>query len=104
LVFYFASQSGTAERLCKILEEEATKLGVENTKIIDFEDFKPEMITSHELVIFSIATHYEGEPPDNTKKFHKWLLEQQKMEGSNRLFKSMKYTVFGLGDTSYQYY
>jgi sulfite reductase alpha subunit-like flavoprotein len=53
-------------------------LGVENPRSLDFEDFDPEKIASHDLLIVVAATHYEGEPSDNTKKFYKWFKEELK--------------------------
>lgn len=69
--------------------------------MIDFEDFKPELFTQHQLVVVCVATHYEGDPCDNTKKIYKWIREQKKLK-DHTLFKGMKFTVFGLGDTSYE--
>lgn len=52
-----------------------------------------------------IATHYEGEPCDNTRIFHKWIKEKlENKEQNSGLLKNMRYCVFGLGDTSYEYY
>jgi len=41
--------------------------------VIDFNDFKEETFPEEELVICVVATHYEGDPCDNTKKFFKWI-------------------------------
>lgn len=101
VVFYYGSQSGTAEKYCNILDEELTKLGVESTKVIDFEDFNPDVITKHELMIICAATHYEGDPCDNTKKFYKWLKECMKTP-ENKIFANVKFILLGLGDTSYE--
>lgn len=76
IVFYFGSQTGTAEKFCQILDEEANKIkGIQSSRVIDFEDFKPELFTQHQLVVVCIATHYEGDPCDNTKKIYKWIRE-----------------------------
>jgi len=48
-----------------------------------------------------MATSYEGDPCDNTKKFFKWLREERKTKG-NVYLKGLSYLVFGLGDTSYE--
>jgi NADPH-ferrihemoprotein reductase len=45
-----------------------------------------------------LATHYEGDPTDNAKAFHKWLKKNNK----NELLKGMEYSIMGLGDTSYE--
>lgn len=73
LVFYFGSQTGTAEKFANQLNEEAYYVGVEHSKVIDFNNFKPEKFISSKLVVIVVATHYEGDPCDNTKAFFKWL-------------------------------
>ena len=49
-----------------------------------------------------VATHYEGDPTDNTKDFHKWF--KQLIKEKQQPFSGMKYTIFGLGDKSYELY
>ena len=71
-VIYFGSQTGTAEKFAHVLDEEAHLLKV-NSRVVDFDKFSEEEFLSHKLVIICIATHYEGDPPDNTKRFFKWL-------------------------------
>lgn len=48
-----------------------------------------------------MATHYEGDPCDNTKKFFKWIRNCVKNKESG-LLKGMDYAIFGLGDRSYE--
>ena len=48
-----------------------------------------------------MATHYEGDPTDNAKAFHKWLKTTSKTATDKPLAK-LKYSVMGLGDTSYE--
>ncbi|CDW71895.1 nadph--cytochrome p450 reductase [Stylonychia lemnae] len=104
VVFYFGSQTGTAEKFCQTLDEELQKIkGVQTTRVIDFEEFKPEVFTKHPLIIFCVATHYEGDPCDNTKKAFRWIRDQRKIK-DEKPCQGMKYTVFGLGDTSYEQY
>ena len=55
---------------------------------MDFEDFNPEVFVKHELVIICMATHYEGDPCDNTKKFYKWFKEQLS-KGDKSLFNNI---------------
>jgi len=52
------------------------------------------------LVVLA-ATHYEGDPCDNTKRFFKWFREQKKAVDKN-LMNKVKFSVFGLGDSSYE--
>ena len=86
--------------MCNTLAEEAYALGL-TAKVIDFEDFTPEEFVKHSLVLMCIATHYEGDPCDNTKRFHKWLRTELKTAGA-KPFENMKYAIMGLGDTSYE--
>lgn len=50
-----------------------------------------------------MATHYEGDPCDNTRNFYKWF-KKLKKDKTNKLFSGMKFSIFGLGDTSYEQY
>lgn len=54
------------------------------------------------MAIIIVATHYEGDPCDNTRNFHKWLKKQ--LKDKNKCFEGMKFAIFGLGDTSYEQY
>lgn len=72
IVFYFGSQTGTAEKLCSQLDEDAHALGLKS-KVVDFNDFKEDEFTKHELMVTCMATHYEGDPCDNAKKFFKYI-------------------------------
>lgn len=49
-----------------------------------------------------VATHYEGDPCDNTRNFYKYL--KKALKGSDKPLDGMNYTIFGLGDTSYEQY
>ena len=42
LPIYFGSQSGTAEKFCQTLEEEAHFIGVQGAKVVDFNNFDKE--------------------------------------------------------------
>ena len=100
---YFGSQSGTAEKFCQVLEEEAGNLGVfENIQVVNFEDFDEKTFGKNkdELNIVCVATHYEGEPCDNTAKFYKWIKDLKKANDKTVL-NDLNYTIFGLGDTAY---
>lgn len=77
-------------------------MGVPKLEIVDFNNFNEETFLKHKMAIVVVATHYEGDPCDNTRNFHKWLKKQLKEK--NKCFEGMKYTIFGLGDTSYEQY
>jgi len=48
-----------------------------------------------------VATHYEGDPCDNTRNFFKWMKAKLKKK-AEQPFKGMNFSIFGLGDTSYE--
>ena len=39
---YFGSQTGTAEKFANVLDEEAGMLGIEDSKVIDFNNYEEE--------------------------------------------------------------
>ena len=72
VVIYYGTQTGNAEKMANCLDEEAHILGI-NSKVVDLEKFTPEVFCGHKFVIMVLATHYEGDPTDNSKAFHKWI-------------------------------
>ena len=99
---YFGSQTGTAEKFAKVLDEEAADLGV-NARVVDMEDFDKEELAKTELAIFVAATHGEGDPTDNALRMHTWLKKSAKGKQID-LLAGLQYTVFALGDTEYEKY
>lgn len=97
---YFGSQTGTAEKFSKILEEEAQDIGI-NVKVVDMEDFDKEEFKNVDLAILTVATHGEGDPTDNALRMYTWLKKNAKNK-ETELLKGVDYTVFALGDTEYE--
>ena len=101
LRIYFGSQTGTSEKLANVLDEEATMLGIEDCKVIDFNNFSEEEFCKQPLVLATIATHYEGDPCDNTRSFFKYVKKILRNK-TEKPFTGMCFSIFGLGDTSYE--
>lgn len=97
---YFGSQTGTAEKFARVLEEEVSDLGV-IPKVVDMEDFDKEEFKNVELAIIVAATHGEGDPTDNALRMHTWIKKSAKAKETDML-KGVNYTVFALGDTEYE--
>ena len=55
---------------------------------------------NEEFVIFCLATYGEGEPTDNAKQMFDWIEDESNCTDLSNL----KYTVFGLGNKTYEHY
>jgi len=86
-----------------MLDEEASSLNVDDCKVIDFNNFSEEEFPKQALVLICVATHYEGDPCDNTRPFVRWMKKISKNK-AEKPFSGMNYAIFGLGDTSYEQY
>lgn len=103
LTVFFGSQTGTAEGFARMIMEETKEKGF-NTKVIDLEDFEPDiLLQATERAIFLMATYGEGEPTDNAVSFTKWLKNEDGELDSSALAQ-VKYSVFGLGNKQYEHY
>lgn len=67
-VIYFASQTGTAENFAAILKREAADHNL-SAQIINLANITKEEFILNKNCVFIMATHYEGDPPDNAAKF-----------------------------------
>ena len=77
-------------------------MGVPKLEVVDFNNFSEDDFPKHKLCIVVVATHYEGDPCDNTRNFHKWF--KKLLKEKTKVFQGMKFAIFGLGDTSYEQY
>lgn len=101
---FFGSQTGTAEGFARIIQSEGQKKGFD-AKLMDLEDFDPEQLTSPDtkVSVFLLATYGEGDPTDNAAQFSEWAANENGELAADTL-SSMKYCVFGLGNTDYESY
>jgi NADPH-ferrihemoprotein reductase len=90
------------QELTSIYQRDPASQSGRSAKVTDFEEFKDDVFAKHQLVIICAATHYEGDPCDNTKKFFRWLRDARKNKENKGLLKGVRYAVFGLGDSSYE--
>ena len=99
---FYGTQSGTAEKLAQLLMDEAISLGAfDAVNLICFSDFnsKKHFVSKDEINLICVASHYSGDPTDNTVKFYEWV---QSLSG--KALEKMNYGLFGLGDSSYENY
>lgn len=102
LSIFFGSQTGTAEGFARIVMEEAKKQGFD-ARVIDLEDFSPEILSSTKLAFFLMATYGEGEPTDNAAAFYKWLKNEDGSVPTDYLA-NLNFCVFGLGNRQYEHF
>jgi NADPH-ferrihemoprotein reductase len=96
----YASQTGTAEEFSHKLSQEAKRFGFA-PKVVDIEDLDRDELPQESFIIILAATYGEGEPTDNSREFYDWIID----EGLEKdLLKNVQYTVFGLGNKTYEHY
>ncbi|CCF08361.1 sulfite reductase [NADPH] flavoprotein, alpha-component [Pantoea ananatis] len=93
-----ASQTGNARRVAEQLRDDlqSAKLTV---NLVNAGDFKFKQIGQEKILIVVTSTQGEGEPPEEAVALHKFLMSKKapKMDGA-------AFAVFGLGDTSYEFF
>lgn len=69
--------------------------------VYDLKDFNQEQFGAKNICVFLLSNTGEGEPPDNSVEF----LQALKGKGEKEVdFSRTRFTVFGLGNTQYQFY
>ncbi|OON39617.1 sulfite reductase [NADPH] flavoprotein, alpha-component [Izhakiella australiensis] len=93
-----ASQTGNARRLAEQLRDDllAARLGV---NLVNAGDYKFKQIAQEKLLVVVTSTQGEGEPPEEAVALHKFLMSKKAPKMAATAF-----AVFGLGDTSYEFF
>ncbi|MFT4272857.1 MAG: NADPH-dependent assimilatory sulfite reductase flavoprotein subunit [Pantoea sp.] len=93
-----ASQTGNARRLAEQLRDDllAAKL---NVNLVNAGDYKFKQIGQEKLLVVVTSTQGEGEPPEEAVALHKFLMSKKAPTLNGAAF-----AVFGLGDTSYEFF
>ena len=95
---YFASQTGTAERLAKKMVKELKAQG-HVAEIASLETTTPAQLALEENALFFASTYGEGDPPESAMSFRDQIFG----EGVPEL-KTLRYSVFCLGDKHYEHF
>ena len=93
---FFATQSGTAERLAKKMAKQLRAQG-HTADVMSLDAATPAQIAEQDNALFFASTYGEGDPPDRVKAFRDALFT----DGAPSL-KTLRYSVFALGDTHYE--
>lgn len=91
----FGSQTGTAETLSKKTSK-LLKAHNCDPKVVDMSDCSLDDLRALAHVLIITSTYGEGEPPDNAMSLHSAL-----MAAAAPRLEGLKYSVLGLGDSSY---
>jgi len=93
-----ASQTGNARRVAEALRDDllAAKL---NVNLVNAGDYKFKQIAAEKLLVVVTSTQGEGEPPEEAVALHKFLFSKKAPA-----LKSTAFAVFGLGDSSYEFF
>ena len=93
---FFATQTGTAERLAKKLAKELRTQGYEVT-LTSLEKARPADLARQENALLLVSTYGEGEPPDGARLFREALSAAEAPAMTK-----LRYSVFCLGDKHYE--
>ncbi|EGR31364.1 nadph-cytochrome p450 reductase, putative, partial [Ichthyophthirius multifiliis] len=96
LTIYYGTRSGTSQRFAYDILLEAEKNHYQ-ANLINLSEFEPNQFISSKYCIFLLSTYGKGGPTNDAAKFFDWLNNQK----DTKLLSDMKYTIFGLGNSSY---
>ena len=99
VVYLYASQTGNTESIAKHLHDESLKRGFSSLLVVA-DDYQSVPWTEPLLLVLLTSTTGDGDHPDNSNRFWKWL-RRGKPPPALSVFKGLPYTILGLGDTNY---
>jgi sulfite reductase (NADPH) flavoprotein alpha-component len=98
MTILYATQGGNARSVARTLASAAMEQSVTH-RLIGADQYRPRDLVKEKLLIVVISTQGEGEPPESAQALFEYLQGRK----SPRL-NDMRYTIFGLGDSSYPYF
>ncbi|KAJ1562542.1 hypothetical protein HK096_008126 [Nowakowskiella sp. JEL0078] len=126
IVFFYGSQTGTAEDLANRFSKDLATQFKLNSLICDLDEYEMSELfqwpeESFEtgrkpIAIFMMATYGEAEPTDNAIEFYNWLMKGQGKgddDGSNiedddfldnQSAQNLQFMIFGLGNKTYEHF
>ena len=93
---YFASQTGTAERLAKKMAKELKAKG-HGVEVSSLEKITPSQLAKREHALIFASTYGEGDPPESAAGFRDALFSD-----AAPALSGLRYSVFALGDKHYE--
>ncbi|KAG9298649.1 hypothetical protein G9A89_012717 [Geosiphon pyriformis] len=111
-VFFYGSQTGTAEDYASRLAKEGQQRFGLKTMTVNLEDCDMELLDQFPedcMAFFLLATYGEGEPTDDAVEFWELMISESP-EFSNNIqadenpLSSLRYVVFALGNKTYEHF
>ncbi|MEM7697321.1 MAG: assimilatory sulfite reductase (NADPH) flavoprotein subunit [Verrucomicrobiota bacterium] len=96
LTVLYGSESGNSEKLAGDVKKRATKAGFK-ASIANMADANPADLSKVENLLVVVSTWGEGDPPDSATSYYEGF-----MADSMPQLTGLRYSVCGLGDTSYE--
>lgn len=93
----FGSQTGTAEDVAQRIGREGQRRHL-NSNVVALDEYNIAEMVNENVLVFVVSTTGQGDPPDNMKKFWKFLLRKNLPTDS---LQDVFIAVIGLGDSSY---
>jgi len=98
LTILFGSETGNGEHLAEDLLEQAKAKGF-NVQIQDMMDYDVANLPNEQYLLVIVSTQGEGDPPLTAGKLHSYFKNGEAPE-----LAQLKFAVFALGDSSYEFY
>jgi sulfite reductase (NADPH) flavoprotein alpha-component len=98
LTILYGSQTGNAKGVANAFGEQAKAGGI-NAKVVSMADYKPRQLKAETHLAVIVSTHGEGDAPDDAVEFHEYVASKKAPKVAQ-----LKYSVLGLGDTSYEFF
>ncbi|KAF0510185.1 riboflavin synthase domain-like protein [Gigaspora margarita] len=95
-VIFYGSQTGNAEWIAKNIHQESIERGfISECYVLD--DYNKVDFSKEKVLVFVISNTGDGDPPDNSIKFFRFLRKIK----SKTYLSHAKFSILGLGDTNY---
>ncbi|MDE8808668.1 assimilatory sulfite reductase (NADPH) flavoprotein subunit [Aeromonas hydrophila] len=98
LTILYGSQTGNAKGVASAIKAQAEARGLPVT-LTSMADYKPKQLKKETHLLVIVSTYGEGEPPESAVD----LFEQLK-KGKVGKLEGLKFSVLGLGDSSYEFF
>jgi len=101
MLVLYGSQTGSAEEVAERVARGLRRRRVGSVTVSALDAFDRQLLAHASLAVFVVATTGDGDPPDNMRRFWRFLLRK---ELPRDVLEQLEFAVFGCGDSSYEKY